>query len=580
MAEIQYRATADYDQVRRAHQRLEQDMGKLKAKFADMAATSKRVSKEDQELARQAKRIKDQAVTAQDRYNERVKTATTLLRRTKITQREYASEVGKAKQELDGATTAGRRAFGPKLQSMLGTAAGLLGMGGGIAGLVGTVVGQYQKWIEVLDKAGAAADKFHGNVLKTLAGAGDLLAGKELEAFFSSVKGVKRGDVVAAFEGVSGAAPTMGRERRKQIAKAASYLAPAGLDVGATAAAAGELGDTFQKKAADDLVDLAVMLQQTAGRDAGRLTSPEFIRGLKNLQATGAMPAEMTLALGTQALQREVAPEVLTRVANVLTGEFGAKRYGAQFAGAGAAERWKMLQADPSLQKRLLGEQAIGFSRLSVPDAQKMAAQLYTAQTEDVAFQQRVALKRFEAGATTTRLYELEARAEKKQVEEARLGLQKKRYEAAFAEATAGRGFGTYGRASTGQFVYGLADYTMGFATGLPGLTPATAGASAWADPQTTRASSHYTRIATASSLPGLKQWAAEEESFARGGFDQPTRAAGTIGTAGDVGAVVEAIGRQTAAIVQQSEKQTETLQQELSHGGRVPASASNIHSE
>ena len=146
-AKIAFEGTADYSRVQSALKKLQDEHAKLKAKLVDMAQTSKRVSKEDQNLARATKKIKDQATTAQDRYNQRVKTASTLLEQQKITQREYVSEVGRAKTELDAAGLAGQDAFGAKALGMVKSLAVALGLGGGVAGMIGLINKGYEVWL-------------------------------------------------------------------------------------------------------------------------------------------------------------------------------------------------------------------------------------------------------------------------------------------------------------------------------------------------------------------------------------------------------------------------------------------------
>jgi len=154
MAQIEYQATADYTRARAEAAKHEKEIGKLKAKLVDMAATSKRASKQDYELAKQAKRIREQATTAQDKYNLRLKTAKTLLDQQKITQREYASEVKRAKQQLDAAGRSGKNAFGPQaLSQVMSMATGFLS----VSAAIGTMTSALREADAVRQRAASEA---------------------------------------------------------------------------------------------------------------------------------------------------------------------------------------------------------------------------------------------------------------------------------------------------------------------------------------------------------------------------------------------------------------------------------------
>jgi len=134
MSEISFKATADYAQAQKAVQQHEKDIAKLTAKLTDVAAKSKRASREEQQWHRESKRIKDQAVTAQDRYNQRIKLADALLKRNKITQQEYNLEVKNAKIAMQNAGRAGQAAFGSRaISSLQSMAAGWLSLGAAIS---------------------------------------------------------------------------------------------------------------------------------------------------------------------------------------------------------------------------------------------------------------------------------------------------------------------------------------------------------------------------------------------------------------------------------------------------------------
>jgi len=352
----------------------------------------------------------------------------------------------------------------------------------GIVAAVHVVKKAYGEWIIQIDKAAEHSTKFHATLTKNLSEAGDLLYAAKLEKFFESVPGANREDVEKAYAGVAGAVPGMARSRRMDIAAEAAKLGPTGQDVGQIGAMAGEFGEVFATKTADDLVDLALKMRQMAGKNISQLTGRKFLKGIKDLQEAGVMEPERAFAMGLTAADKDISPGVLPKISQVVTGHYEPKtaakgktlaedeeQYN-RFVGAGAGDRWKMLQKSDELQKRFMTEQAVGFGRLlaSQSEVEKAMDELQRAQTGNAARSEVAAMAK--ASATHAKVLEYNRDAAVEKTPEAKweeyLGEQHGRY---MAELT---------RQRKGKGMFGGAAHRMGATIGeyvpfpTPGMTP------------------------------------------------------------------------------------------------------------
>ncbi|MBM4037032.1 MAG: hypothetical protein FJ290_00845 [Planctomycetes bacterium] len=175
--------------------------------------------------------------------------------------------------------------------------------------------------------------------------------------------------VVAAYEGVRGAAPTISRERMKALVEAAAPAGKAGVSVPELAGVGGALAETFPGMDAKRAADLALVMQMAAGRAGKKLSGEEGRKVLGQWAASGAGSAESGLALLLAAYQGGQTGETLKVLQDALTtterptGVAARDRALRKLIGAGGAtERLKVLGRDAALREAVFGGQAPAVS--------------------------------------------------------------------------------------------------------------------------------------------------------------------------------------------------------------------------
>ncbi|MCK4603019.1 MAG: hypothetical protein KAU28_11165, partial [Phycisphaerae bacterium] len=147
-------------------------------KLKELGVTAKKVGKDESDLGKMRQRVLQQIMTPQDRYNQKVKELDRLLKAGKLTQQQYNTAVGQAKQKLqqhnavvgqtkrkfDDAGAAGKRAFGSEARRMVTSLAGALGLGVGLAGAVGAIRKAYQGWLQDIKDVNVASNKLQDDI--------------------------------------------------------------------------------------------------------------------------------------------------------------------------------------------------------------------------------------------------------------------------------------------------------------------------------------------------------------------------------------------------------------------------------
>ena len=358
----------------------------------------------------------------------------------------------KLAQESKRATRTANQGLRSQVSGLQKVVYGITGAAG-VTSAIRLATSGYAEWADAIQLAGTAAAKFHGDLIRDLSEAGDLMRGKQLTEFFENVEGVKRGDVAGTYAGVRGGAPAVTTERAMELAGKASRIAPTGQDLRQFGELVGELGETLVKKSADDISDLALSLRQRAGKSISKLTSPRFLAAVKDFSASGVMSAEEAFAAGLTALEHDIPATLLSKVSEVIGKTYDPKsgdQAMTDFAEADAKGRFAMLQQSAELQQKLLGEQGVKFARFPMDRVQVHAQALKWAQSADVMRQEVDALKRFPAGQERLTLYQQQAEVEKLggQKKDEQAGTQEKRYEEFIKKATAGKPW--YARAGLG----------------------------------------------------------------------------------------------------------------------------------
>lgn len=117
------------------------------------AKDAKALEKATVKLGREAKRVYEQSKTAAQRYGDKVKMLTQAKKQGILTEKQHAQAVRFTKREMQQAGAAGQRAFGPMALSSIRNIASALGIVGGVAGAVQLVRMEYEKLVEVQQRA-------------------------------------------------------------------------------------------------------------------------------------------------------------------------------------------------------------------------------------------------------------------------------------------------------------------------------------------------------------------------------------------------------------------------------------------
>ncbi len=156
--EVKFTADMEGAAALKEVQRLSKELGKLEKSFDKLAKSSKKgttekikLDKQAMELDRQRKRVLEQIITPQEKYNKKVKELNVLLRTGRLTQDQYSRAVRKTRDDLKGADRAGQSAFGTGALRRVGTyVAGLAT----IAQAVRLITDEFRLQVEVQKRAG------------------------------------------------------------------------------------------------------------------------------------------------------------------------------------------------------------------------------------------------------------------------------------------------------------------------------------------------------------------------------------------------------------------------------------------
>jgi hypothetical protein len=118
---------------------------------------SAKAAKEENELARAAKRVFDDTRTPMEQYNQRMQQLNTLLEKGKINQEAFARASHQAGEALKQAGESGNIAFGEKAIEGIKTMVGALGVGTGLAGAIELVRKEYETLHQTQKRAAEAS---------------------------------------------------------------------------------------------------------------------------------------------------------------------------------------------------------------------------------------------------------------------------------------------------------------------------------------------------------------------------------------------------------------------------------------
>ncbi len=258
------------------------------------------------------------------------------------------------------------------------------------------VIELYQDWQEELHKTGEAHEQFTSGLMRELAKAGDLANATHIEHFLGNIKGVTRQQGLAAFAGVRGAIPFESLERREQLTKAATGMAPIfGKDYGAMqefGTGVGAVAKLTPGKDAGDVADITAKLQSVMGDDFGEIGGDKMQRGIDSLIKAGMSP-EDAFGVVVTAKRNSSKKGTVDKIFNLMEAtkkelrpspgdtseEAKAKR---KLMNSSGMDRWKMLISDPSMASAF-GEGASEWRRLSPHLTGDLGGEFRAAQADD-----------------------------------------------------------------------------------------------------------------------------------------------------------------------------------------------------
>lgn len=341
-------------------------------------------------------------------------------------------EIGKQALEVGAKGAKGGNELAVSFKGVAGGMGALLTGAGGIAMLGAAVSSFYSEWQADVAKTLDKIEKLNDAFAKQLAGSGKLAQGQEVEQFLGSVQGATREQALESLKGVQGSAPGQPLARQMAIAGEVARLAPL-YDVKQLSASTGELADFIPDRSARDLTNLAVTLKQQTGVDAEQLASSGFMRGLQQLQTAGAVASpEEALAIGSEALNQNLSPTVMTQIATAVTeaNKFAklaekddlsseeARKL--EFSQLAPRERLQSLLTDEQMQEAVLGSKPLqNVKQLSAESIAARAQQLEQAQSGDA-----LSIQVEQLGKTTAGRHVLEKQSRAVQKDQVERGLE------------------------------------------------------------------------------------------------------------------------------------------------------------
>lgn len=261
-----------------------------------------------------------------------------------------------------------------------------------VTAAVSAVVGAYKSWHAEMKALAESSERFNKENLKGLAQSrGGLENAPALIEAQQEHPIATRAQVAAAQQGVAEAAPSLPIQQRinisNELARAAP-LFPDPADMRQFANAAGELADTLPDFKPADIADLALSLQRQGGLKTEQIADPAFQRATKILRDTGAMKPLEALSVGAEAIDANLDPKSIEKLAAKLTEKFkpppvpvgrattaDEKLVQAFAKEKDAGARLEMLRSSQALQQKVLGDNlANKFKQIDFDKAFKRAA--------------------------------------------------------------------------------------------------------------------------------------------------------------------------------------------------------------
>ena len=203
---------------------------------------------------------------------------------------------------------------GMRLSEMHEAVSGLGQMAGSLLGIgsaVGITTAAYSRWHAKVDEIIHSHTDLQMSIVRTLAEAGKLSMGPEVEKWSKSQKGATPEQAMAAIGGVQASGETLSNERTMAVATEIAKLSPTGIDLTRAGAQAADVADVLgEGTSAEGVVNVTVGMRQNLRQKMDLLSGPKVQRQMENLKR-GGMTGEDALANAMLALQSEGGAEAL-----------------------------------------------------------------------------------------------------------------------------------------------------------------------------------------------------------------------------------------------------------------------------
>lgn len=257
------------------------------------------------------------------------------------------------------------------------------------------VVSAYDQWDQRMRSISDRAKTFHADLIKTLSRSGDLANGREIRDRLRNIKGASELEGLNAFDAVTGAAPQLNQLRREGISAEIARLAPLGnvSMMGEQAGElAGIFGDATPQQLANMVMQ---MRKEAGGEENKLATAPflrgaQMLAATGATDQYGALALAIDAARGEQSpklvetLAGAIGSKETLHTGATLTGD--ERRRNKQWKAATPAERLAMIQSDSAAAEAALGATKAGGYKLLAPgDSAATAANLRAAMDGNLA---------------------------------------------------------------------------------------------------------------------------------------------------------------------------------------------------
>lgn len=168
------------------------------------------------------------------------------------------------------------------------------------------------EWVKDTEKLLALRRDLQKETLGAAIPAG--VSGPDIERFLQRETPATSKQMLAAFAGLTEAAPTLDRQRQFDVAEQIARQGVRGADVRGLGGVAGEIASRIQRDPGD-IADLTVKVQSLLGEKAKMVGSDAWQRGMASLIRDKGMSAEDALATAVVGLQADQKGNILDRFA-------------------------------------------------------------------------------------------------------------------------------------------------------------------------------------------------------------------------------------------------------------------------